>query len=103
MRLFVAVRPPADVVDALAALKRPHIPGGRWTTPEQWHVTLRFFGEVDDVDRIERALALAPLPVATASMSMGPYVKRLGHLLWVPVAGLDDLASAVVEATRTVG
>ena len=41
--------PPPEVVARLAALARPTVEGVRWTTPEQWHVTLRFLGWVDDV------------------------------------------------------
>jgi 2'-5' RNA ligase len=101
MRLFVAARPPGEVVEMLAALPRPHIPGARWTTADQWHVTLRFFGEVDDPQPIEAALSHAQLAPATATM--GPSVKRLGHLLWAPVAGLEDVAATVVDATRPFG
>jgi 2'-5' RNA ligase len=101
MRLFVAVRPPPDVIDELAALERQRIPGGRWTAPEHWHVTLRFFGEVDDPSPIATALRNADLRATT--VSFGPKAKRLGHLLWFPVSGLDQMASEVVEATRSFG
>ena len=43
-RLFIAVWPPPDVVEQVAALPRPPVAGLRWTEPEQWHVTLRFLG-----------------------------------------------------------
>jgi 2'-5' RNA ligase len=101
MRLFVAVRPPPEVIDALTALPRPHIPGARWTTREQWHVTLRFFGEIDDPSPIASVLSHTQLPAVTATMD--PRVKRRGHLLWAPVAGLDELSSGVVEATQSFG
>jgi 2'-5' RNA ligase len=54
VRLFVAVWPPNDVVDVLADLPRPDVAGVRWTTQGQWHVTLRFLGQVaaDDVDQV---------------------------------------------------
>ena len=48
MRLFVAVWPPVDVVERLSELPRPAVDGVRWTTPDQWHVTIRFLGEVAD-------------------------------------------------------
>ena len=46
-RLFVAVWPPDEVLDLIAALPRPEVEGLRWTTRDQWHVTLRFFGSVE--------------------------------------------------------
>lgn len=97
MRLFVAVRPPDDVLAALAALARPEHPGLRWTTRDQWHVTLRFLGEVDDPAPVAAALAAAPL--APTEAVVGPEVVALNpRVLCLPVAGLDDLAAAVAAA-----
>ena len=52
MRLFVQVRPSADAVDHL----RAHLRGVRTSNPDQWHVTLAFLGEVDDVFILVMAL-----------------------------------------------
>ncbi|MEA2686121.1 MAG: hypothetical protein QOE93_1316, partial [Actinomycetota bacterium] len=60
-RLFVAVWPPAPLLDAVAALDRPAVPGLRWTGREQWHVTLRFLGAVEDVAAVVAGLAVAGL------------------------------------------
>ena len=46
-RLFVAVRPPPEVLARLAAIDRPALPGVRWSLPEQWLVKLRPLGHVD--------------------------------------------------------
>ena len=43
-RLFVAVRPPPEVMALLAAIDRPALPGVRWSVPEQWLVKLRPVG-----------------------------------------------------------
>jgi 2'-5' RNA ligase len=97
MRLFVAVRPPEDVLAALAGLARPEHPGLRWSTRDQWHVTLRFLGDVDDPDPVAAALVAAPL--APTEAVVGPEVVALNpRVLCVPVAGLDDLAAAVAAA-----
>lgn len=45
-RLFVAIRPPASVRDALIDLMEG-ISGARWQSEDQLHLTLRFIGEVD--------------------------------------------------------
>ena len=46
MRLFVALAIPDDVARSLLFLQGG-IPGARWQTREQLHLTLRFVGEVD--------------------------------------------------------
>lgn len=102
VRLFVAVTPPDTVLDAVARLRRPARPGVRWTTREQWHVTLRFLGEVDDPAPVVAALDRAVLPAAEARI--GPRVGLLGRgVVMLPVAGLDGLAAAVVAATAGIG
>ena len=45
-RLFTAMEIPADVAEALAAT-RGGLGGARWIDPEDYHVTLRFIGDVD--------------------------------------------------------
>jgi len=47
-RLFTGLEIPADVGQSLATL-RGGLPGARWIDPENYHVTLRFIGDVDDV------------------------------------------------------
>jgi len=42
-RLFVALRPPPDIRDALVDAM-DELPGARWQDEEQLHITLRFVG-----------------------------------------------------------
>ena len=102
MRLFVAVWPSPEVVASLRALPRPEVPRLRWTNEDQWHVTLRFLGDADEGEATAalRRLRFGSRPVAEA----GPAVGRFGNtVLYVPVAGLDELAAAAVAATADVG
>ena len=105
MRLFVAVAVPGDVLDLIADLPRPAREGLRWTTRDQWHVTLRFLGTVDDPEAVVDALEDAALGrCAPCEAVLGPRVEALSsRVLSVPVAGLDDVAAAVVEATAGLG
>jgi RNA 2',3'-cyclic 3'-phosphodiesterase len=101
VRLFVAVWPSHETMNTIAALDRPEVPGLRWTTEDQWHVTLRFLGGVDDelVEPLATALPRLPAP----EVVLGPATARLGRsILVVPVAGLDDLAAAVLDATSSL-
>jgi len=100
-RLFVAVWLPDDVLDLIAALPRPEVDGLRWTTRDQWHVTLRFFGSVE-LDEAVDALRRLSAPSTTAEL--GPDLGRFGRrILHVPVGGLERVAAAVVDTTAAVG
>ena len=100
-RLFVALWPPEGVLDAVEALPRLPLAGARWTTRKQWHVTLRFLGPADV--RVATA-ALDNLVAAAGTASLGPRPTRLGRgVLMLPVAGIDDLAAAAVQATAHIG
>lgn len=103
MRLFVAVHPPDEVLDAVDRIPRPDAPGLRWTRRGQWHVTLRFLGEVDDPAPVAAALQAVEVAPGTEAV-LGPATQRLGNrVLMVPVAGLDALATQVRAATATFG
>jgi len=47
-RLFTGIEIPVDIAQSLAML-RGGLPGARWIDQENFHVTLRFIGDVDDV------------------------------------------------------
>lgn len=49
IRLFVGLALPEAIVSALDRLTSG-MPGARWVEPENFHITLRFIGEVDEVD-----------------------------------------------------
>jgi len=56
-RLFTAIEIPPGVAQALDML-RGGLPGARWIDRENYHITLRFIGDVDDVAAQEAADAL---------------------------------------------
>jgi 2'-5' RNA ligase len=107
VRLFVAIALPDSVVDLVAALPRPDRPGLRWTTPVQWHITLRFLGEappekvIPAVHGALEALARQEAPVAALGPATAWFPGR--RVLQVPVAGLDRVAAAVRPATEDWG
>ena len=100
-RLFLAVRPPDDVVEMLRELPRKDQRGVRFVPPENWHATLRFLGDADPDDVVE-AMNRAILPATVARV--GPAIDMLGtHSVMAPVSGLDHLATTVTEATLGLG
>ena len=46
-RLFTGLEIPSDIAQSLSTL-RGGLPGARWIDPQNYHVTLRFIGDVDD-------------------------------------------------------
>jgi 2'-5' RNA ligase len=102
MRLFVAVWPPEELLDLIAVLPRPELPGLRWTTRDQWHVTLRFLGAVDDLNAAVAAVRTIDVPAC--EVRLGPAVGRFGkRIVHVPTDGLDEVAAATVAATAHIG
>jgi 2'-5' RNA ligase len=57
-RLFTALEVPPDIAQSLA-LYRGGLPGARWIEPENYHVTLRFIGDVDRATAREVEAALS--------------------------------------------
>lgn len=53
-RLFTGVEIPSGIGQALASL-RGGLPGARWIDPGNYHLTLRFIGDVDDMTAHEVA------------------------------------------------
>ncbi len=74
-RLFAALWPPPEVLARLQQLERPNVEGLRWTTEDQWHVTLQFLGEAGERQMTEAMRAARwgrPL-----KMRIGPAVTLL--------------------------
>ncbi|MGB6535882.1 MAG: RNA 2',3'-cyclic phosphodiesterase [Xanthobacteraceae bacterium] len=46
-RLFTGLEIPSSVAQSLAIM-RGGLPGARWIDPENYHLTLRFIGDIDD-------------------------------------------------------
>ena len=56
-RLFTGLEIPQDIGRSLSSL-RGGLPGARWIDPENYHVTLRFIGDIDEEIAGEIALSL---------------------------------------------
>lgn len=98
--------PMPEVVAALEGLPRPEHSAVRWTARAQWHITLRFLGEMPDgeVPALIEAIREVAASHPPRRAELGPTTARLSRrTLVVPVAGVDDLGAAVVDATRSMG
>lgn len=74
-RLFTGLEVPSEVGFALS-LKRGGLQGARWINPENYHITLRFIGDVDHTTANEVTDALDRLSDSEA------FTLRLSHLGW---------------------
>jgi 2'-5' RNA ligase len=107
VRMFVAVWPDGSTLKRLSLLELGSTEGLRLVRPGQWHITLRFLGDVDDglVPALVRALAAAAgkLP-DSIHCEMGPNTAWFGgdRVLQIPVSGLDEAADAIRSATLSV-
>lgn len=116
MRLFVAIAPPAAVLDELDALVEPLRARRldlRWTNREAWHVTLAFLGQVDEaaadrlLPRLERAARRHhQVRLAFAGAGAFPAATR-ANVLWSGLSGdcgaLARLAESVAAGARRAG
>ncbi len=116
MRLFVAIAPPAAVLDELDALLEPlreRRGDLRWTSREAWHVTLAFLGQVDERTaarlpaRLERAAGRhRTFYLAFAGSGAFPAAHR-ANVLWSGLAGdrtaLTRLAESVAAGASRAG
>ena len=116
LRLFVAVAVPEDIKAPLGELQRELRERlGRslisWTRPENFHLTLRFLGDVasNRVEELTHALAIAAAPHAPMKLSVTglgcfPNTRR-PRILWAGIRDEADvltvLARRVVEATNS--
>jgi RNA 2',3'-cyclic 3'-phosphodiesterase len=113
MRLFVALLPPEAVCDEIEAAFGPwraDWPSLRWTRRPSWHVTLAFYGEIDErlvarlLPRLERAARRHPRrEVSFAGVGTFPRPAR-AHTLWTGIRGdLRRLAESCEAAARREG
>lgn len=95
-RLFVALRPPRPVREALIAAMHG-ISGARWQDDDQLHLTLRFIGEVDRhrAEDIAAALGALHAPAVTARIAGVGLFERQGrpHMVWAGVEPPEPLAA----------
>jgi 2'-5' RNA ligase len=68
-RLFTAIEIPAEIRQSLALL-RGGIPGARWIDPENFHLTLRFIGDIDDAMARDVASILGGITRGTFSLQI---------------------------------
>lgn len=102
-RLFTGIEVPPETGLALSAF-RGGLPGARWVEPADYHVTLRFIGDVDGglADEITDALAeIRPRPPLTLVLDeLAVFGGDKPHALFARVVPDPDLAELQAEHER---
>ena len=101
-RLFTALEIPRNVALSLSLL-RGGLPGARWIDVENYHITLRFIGDVDGrtadeivdrLDRIER-------PEFQISLNgIGSFGSKKPHSIWAGVSPSQEMSALQAEIER---
>ncbi|MDQ0457345.1 RNA 2',3'-cyclic phosphodiesterase [Rhizobium paknamense] len=101
-RLFTALEIPRSAALSLSLL-RGGLPGARWIDVENYHITLRFIGDVDGrtadeiVDRLDRI----DRPEFELSLnSIGSFGSKKPHSLWAGVQPSAEMTALQGEIER---
>jgi 2'-5' RNA ligase len=101
-RLFTALEIPRNVAMSLSLL-RGGIPGARWIDVENYHITLRFIGDVDGrtadeivdrLDRVERSEFQATLT------GIGSFGSKKPHSVYAGVSPSQEIHALQAEIER---
>ncbi len=101
-RLFTALEIPRDAAMSLSLL-RGGLPGARWIDVENYHITLRFFGDVEGhvADEIANALDRVRRPAFELRLSgVGAFGSKKPHSIHATVAASPDLIALQAEIER---
>ena len=103
IRAFIAVEIAAPTIASISTAieqLKPRIEGIRWIAPSNFHLTVKFLGDIDEskVNPIGEALtgALRPFPACTINakgLGVFPSIKR-PRVLWVGLVGSELIALA---------
>lgn len=101
-RLFTALEIPRSAAMSLSLL-RGGLPGARWIDVENYHITLRFIGDVDGrtadevVDRLDRI----DRPEFSLTLNgIGSFGSKKPHSIWAGVSPVPELHALQGEIER---
>ena len=108
LRIFTGLEIPAEIGQTLSLL-RGGLPGARWIDPENYHLTLRFIGDVDSIVAREVASMLDQVKRTSFELrfdglsSFGGRKPRAVVAAVAPVQALLDLQAEHERLLRRIG
>ena len=103
-RLFTAVELPSEIGFSLSLL-RGGLAGARWIDPANYHITLRFIGDIDDrtADEIADGLGRVDRPRFNLSLEgLGAFGSRKPHSIYAGVTPTPALKELQAEHERII-
>ncbi len=107
-RLFTALEVPTRDAERLAMLQAP-LAGARWVDPDNYHITLRFIGDVDGPTAdafVEQIADIKARPIELQLFGIGYFGNRKPRTLWVGVKAdkeINQLHAAHERAAQRAG
>jgi RNA 2',3'-cyclic 3'-phosphodiesterase len=107
-RLFTALEVPESLIPRLAML-RAGLSGAHWVLPDNYHITLRFAGDIEDAAAHDFADALAVIDMDSFEVEvsgLGSFGGRKPRAIFAalkPCEALERLAKAHERAARLAG
>jgi RNA 2',3'-cyclic 3'-phosphodiesterase len=103
-RLFAGLEVPSPVMSVLSML-RGGLPGARWVEPSDYHITLRFIGDIGnrtarDIDGLLADVSRRPLPLRVSGL--GSFGGDKPHSIFATVEPTRELAELQSEVDRLV-
>ncbi len=101
-RLFTGIEIPADIGLQLSSY-RGGLPGARWIDPENYHVTLRFIGDVDErvADEVaELLVGIARRPFEVALEGLGAFGGNRPRAVYATIQPTPALLELQAEQER---
>lgn len=101
-RLFTGLEIPSETGLMLSML-RGGLRGARWIDPENYHITLRFIGDIDDRTADEVANALDKIrrrPIEIRLTGLGSFGNGKPHAVWARVEPSAELSELQAEQER---
>lgn len=107
-RLFTGLEIPSDIALMLSML-RGGLPGARWIDPSDYHITLRFIGDIDErtafeIDEMLSDVSRRPFSITLSELgSFGGDRPRSVHMHVEPCRELMDLQADIERILRRLG
>ena len=107
-RMFTAIEIPLEIRDELHRLQLP-VPGARWIEPENYHLTLRFAGDIEGPVMHEFVANLSEIEIDAFELTvlgLGAFGGNDPSAIWAGIAPsepLEALARAHEKAARNAG